>query len=201
MRTRIDLVGQKFGMLTVREMLSGDDCRCDCDCGESTVKRRGNVKSGNTLSCGCATRRWIGEAFVTHGDAGVATRACEYRIWTLMRHRCNNPKDESWADYGGRRIKVCPRWDRYENFLADMGRRPDPSMSIDRIDNNKGYEESNCRWATREQQARNKRTSTHVIAFGQDKTIAEWSEITGIPQTTIWNRIDRSWPAEMAVSR
>lgn len=125
----------------------------------------------------------------------------EYRVWMSMRNRCRNPRYKDYHNYGGRGIMVVARWDDFANFLADMGPRPTPGHELDRIDNDGSYEPSNCRWATRTEQARNKRTSRRLTIYGVTKTVAEWSELHHISYTTILYRIDGlGWPAEKAVT-
>lgn len=95
-----------------------------------------------------------------HGMSSNGVVIPEYRVWVMMRDRCKNPKSPKWPRYGGRGIRVCERWEVFGNFIADMGRRPGPDFSIDRRDNDGNYEPSNCRWATRSQQARNQKRAT-----------------------------------------
>lgn len=115
----------------------------------------------------------------------------EYTCWGRMRQRCENPKNKSFRDYGGRGISVCARWQSFENFIADMGKRPSKNHSIERINNDGNYEPSNCRWATRAEQAINKRNNRYLTHNGETRLICEWAEITGIPRKTIITRIDQ----------
>lgn len=127
----------------------------------------------------------------THGR----TKDAIYKIWCGMIKRCYNPNAGDWHRYGGRGIKVCPRWRHsFENFLVDMGERPSPAHSIDRRKEAKGYNPKNCRWATRQEQADN-RASTLKLAFkGRTRTLRAWSEIVGVAPHTLWVRMKYDWP-------
>ena len=122
------------------------------------------------------------------------------KSWEAMLNRCRSNKHVHYNDYGGRGIAVCDRWLLFENFLADMGSRPSKNHSIDRIDNNGNYEPGNCRWATRIEQHRNKRSNRHITAMGETHTLAGWAERTGLLKQTIRMRLERGWPDEDAVT-
>src|SRR4051812_30076529 len=114
----------------------------------------------------------------------------EFNVWRGMLKRCHLPTDKDYPNYGGRGIEVCERWKHsFVNFHQDMGDRPEPHLSVDRIDTNGNYEPSNCRWTTSTQQNRNRRNN-HLVTFrGETKTISEWAEITGIQKSTIRRRL------------
>lgn len=112
-----------------------------------------------------------------------------YNNWQAMLERCRNPKKDSWAHYGGRGIKVCDRWQDFSAFIEDMGEKPAPEYSLDRIDPNGDYEPSNCRWATWTEQARNQRESVSATVDGEKKPLKEWAELTGIKYGTLYTRI------------
>lgn len=131
----------------------------------------------------------------THGDS----YACEYRSWKMMRSRCTNPNDPAYHNYGERGIRVCDRWDDYGAFLLDMGRRPTPAHTLERIDNSKGYSPENCRWATRAEQLRNRRNNRNVTHNGTTMCVADWSTKTGIPKSTLRYRL-RRWPIAKALA-
>lgn len=129
------------------------------------------------------------------------THTPEHRIWSDLRNRCNNPLNHAYSDYGGRGIKVDPRWDRFTAFLADMGPRPSPKHSIDRIDCNGPYSPENCRWATRLEQANNKRNNTRLTMGEKTQTIAMWARDTGLSEDVIEMRLRVcKWGIERALT-
>lgn len=144
-----DLTDRRFGKLRVLQYSHADRnghamWKCQCSCGEKTVVRSRNLRSGNTSSCGC--RRF---------SEGSGKRQA-YVSWLCMRQRCGNPNHKGWRYYGARGIKVAERWSRFENFFTDMGPRP-RFTTLDRFPNRNGnYEPGNCRWATMKQQHENK---------------------------------------------
>lgn len=160
-----------------------------CACGSSD--RRVSVKClryGQTRSCGCLQRK----AVTKHGMWGTPVFGC----WRGMMSRCYNPKDKRYARYGGRGIAVCKRWHDLEQFVADMGDSFLPGLTIDRIDNHKGYEPSNCRWASRAVQNRNYSRNVILEHSGQAMCLTDWSTQTGINFKTLHTRYKAGWPTE-----
>jgi hypothetical protein len=152
----IDLKGSRFANLVVADRTDSDRYgrtrwRCVCDCGNEVVVGSNNLRTGNTKSCGC--RKHAGPN-KTHGMSNTPT----HRSWLKMLERCENPKSNRFAYYGGRAIRVCPRWKSFENFLSDMGPRPE-RKTLDRIDVNGNYEPGNCRWATAKEQRANRQSA------------------------------------------
>jgi len=136
-------------------------------------------------------RRKIAAAHTMHGHRIMPKGSPEYRTfiaWCSMRQRCFDKNCKSYPSYGGRGISVAPEWMEYLQFWADMGAAPE-GKQLDRIDNDGNYEPGNCRWATRSEQCRNRRSSRILKICGQEKTLAEWSELSGIPSSTIRMRI------------
>ena len=201
---QVDLTGKKFNRLVAlrQEGKRGTHYTwvCRCDCGSETSVRASDLTSGAIKSCGCLvkeTSRVIGsKVLTTHGRS--ASRV--YRIWLAMRSRCSRKSNAQYKDYGGRGITVCDRWLSFENFLADMGEPPSSEHTIERRDNDGPYTPENCRWATRGEQANNKRTSHFITHDGQTLTLTQWSMKLGIPPMTIWNRLRRGWTVADALN-
>jgi len=169
-----DLIGRTFGRLTVAERshavrrTDGHGTivywRCVCDCGNEVAAATSDLHGGKRKSCGCYRVDVAHGKTLTHGQSRRGKWSRAYRAWSGMIQRCTNPKNTKYVDYGGRGITVCDRWRAsFEDFLADMGDCP-PGRSIDRIDNDRGYEPGNCRWATPAQQRRNQRPREQVLA-------------------------------------
>lgn len=199
----IDKTGQRFGMLIVvglshkqfRSKRQGyyNYWKCLCDCGNETIVLGNNLKKGNTKSCGClSSRLTLKERATTHGQ----TRTKTYNSWRAMKDRCYCASHKEYKRYGAVGVYVCDRWkNSFENFLLDMGERPEGS-SIERIDNSKGYFPENCTWATAEQQANNK-TNSKIIEFnGKKMSVAMWGKHLGIKAATIHARLKRNWSIE-----
>ena len=171
-----DLVGQRFGRLTAVEFVgvakNGARWKCVCDCGLTVIATSGNLRNGNTKSCGCLRRemvRSLGQSNKAHGESHD-NRTRLYTIWCGMRQRCNNPNREAYKLYGGKGVKVCDEWNDYPAFkewAESHGYADD--LSIDRIDPSKGYSPDNCRWITQsENTARaNKNHTTRKVIRGE----------------------------------
>lgn len=190
-----DLTGKRFNRLLV---LSFADIRNNaarwnvrCDCGTDKVVMGMNLVNGHVQSCGCLTK----DMLTTHG----MTKTRVFRTWSSMRNRCQNTQNRAFPNYGGRGITVCERWNTFEDFLADMG-EPMKGMSLERIDNNKGYSPDNCRWANASDQNNNRRTCVLLEFAGKTQTIAQWSKDTGVPYFVLHGRIRRGWDTERAIT-
>jgi hypothetical protein len=196
---RQDIRGFRFGRLVVRELLGANKHKqsvwiCDCDCGNTLNVITGHLNSGHTVSCGCSKI----ERFTKHGLAHHR----EYSLWNTMKNRCSNPNVAGYEYYGGRGISVCERWlNSFPNFIADMGPRPSPEHSIDRINNNGNYEPANCRWATAEEQVLNRRNNNLIEHNGITKPVTAWSKQLGIHVSTLRYRLfNLKWNSSRAFS-
>lgn len=162
----------------------------ECSCGNRGSTAINNLMNGHTKSCGCATRKR------THG----MHLSSEYTSWAKMKSRCCDENSESYKHYGGRGVAVCERWlISFENFYSDMGPKPSPNHSLDRIDVNGNYEPSNCRWATVIEQANNTRRNRIMTIDGVTRRIDEWCLMTDVPRYLIWLRLKRGWNEKDAV--
>jgi len=199
----IDLTRKRFGRLVVINYGGKDRWNraiwlCKCDCGKRTVVQSGNLRSGHTKSCGCLSIDKSTQRSTKHGHYKNSKMSPTYKTWSTMIQRCTNINSQKYPIYGGRGITVCKRWKKFSNFLEDMGEQP-WKHQIDRINNNKGYNKSNCRWATPKQQARNRRNNRLETHNGKTQCLAIWAEELKIPYATLLARIDRlSWPVEKA---
>lgn len=138
---------------------------------------------------------------VTHGEAGHGRETPEWRCWRGMRERCIHPQHRQYSDYGGRGITICDAWlHSYEQFLADVGRKPTPAHSIDRIDVNGNYEPGNVRWSTSGEQQRNTRSNRLETYNGETLCLADWADRTGIRSGTILARLNRGWSVERSLT-
>lgn len=202
-----DLTGQRFSLLLVVERgglgrFGGRHWRCRCDCGRECSVPTDRLRNGKTRSCGCLHRP--PPVTTRHGHArrrggrGGALLDSTYRAWASMKWRCDRDKEAHL--YRDRGITVCPRWrEDFAAFLADMGERPSTRHSVDRIDNDRGYEPGNCRWATVLEQARNTRRNVLLTHGGVTLCVAEWAERTGVHASTILRRIRCGVPVARAL--
>lgn len=202
---KINVVGHRYGRLVVEAEAEKNVDGVTrvvvlCDCGTRKVVRLESIRRGATTSCGCrnleVARELMAKRSVTHGMSKTTT----YAIWLNMWARCTNKNNPAYPDYGGRGITVCERWQTFENFLSDMGERP-RGMSIDRRNNNLGYEPRNCHWLSQKGQARNTRANLIIEFQGITACLAEHCERLGFVYGTVSSRIRRGgWSAEKALS-
>jgi len=188
-----DYTGQKYGTLTVLCPVRYRDKKrymfwlVQCDCGNYLMRRSDHLKEKRVYRCNvCLPLR---------SDHPI------YNSWKSLRQRCNDKNGASYARYGGRGIKVCKRWDSWNNFRDDMYPTFKKGLSLDRIDNNKGYSPENCRWATQEEQHNNTRKNRYITYKGVKKSVAQWSRATGIKPITILNRLNSGMVVERVLSK
>lgn len=172
-------------------------CRCDCGneiiaSGHNLSKALSNPNStAGTRSCGCL----MGKGGLKHGQSETNV----YRIWNSMIQRCTNSNQTAYASYGGRGITVCDEWLTFEGFVKDMGNRQE-GMTLERINNELGYSKDNCKWATREQQANNRRSNVKLEYMGKIMSIADWAREVGLAKGTLTSRIKHGWSVERALT-
>ena len=193
-----NLAGQRFGRWVVLEYAGKRSKQqayswlCRCDCGKTKVVLGSSLRYQESQSCGCLCRDHIIKISTTHG----MKKTGEWRSWSSMRTRCNNPAATGYDRYGGRGITICEQWDDFETFLKDVGPRPSPDYTLERLDNDKGYFPGNVHWATCREQANNRHGNRKITRDGVTKGISEWASQFSLSKNTLKNRLNRGWPVE-----
>lgn len=178
-------LGDQYGRWRIVRESSGDKVRAQFLCGTIKRVKAAHLRSGRSQSCGCLRAELLSDRRTRHG----ATDTRAYRAWCRMKQRCGNPSTRGYNVWGGRGIAVCDRWrSSFESFLRDMGPCP-PGGSLDRIDNERGYEPSNCRWASQRQQCNNQRRNVRITYDGRTETLADWAREMDLPYATLHRRI------------
>lgn len=205
-----DLVGYVFGRLTVvgRATVPSKPWQrwlCHCECGNEVATATGALTDGLTQSCGCLHRDRMLEnpPHLKHGHTVGRNFSVEYKAWQSMLHRVRGDDPRHKIRYVDRGIKACDRWlgsEGFENFLADMGPKPSPKHTLDRINNDGGYEPGNCRWATWAVQRRNRGGCRLVTYDGKTQTVTDWAEQIGIKPATLYARLNSGWPVKETLS-
>ena len=195
-------IGLKYGRWLVIDTFRNERgklvgvCKCECGTIRNVEMCSLRKKKPKSISCGCYFLEMMKTRDITHNLSKTKTYGC----WRDMRHRCNNAHYSNYKSYGGRGITVCERWDKFENFLEDMGEKPE-GRSLDRIDNNGNYCPENCRWATPKEQSKNMRNNIFIVYNGKQMLLSELSELSGINRETLKYRIfTRNMTPELAVS-
>lgn len=186
-----DLKGKKFGRWTALVYVGNSQWLCQCDCGTVKNVDTYSLRSAGTKSCGCIKKKYDKQL--------KCWDIREYRIWSGMRGRCYG-HHHSNINYKQRGIKICDRWDKFENFIEDMGAAPTNKHTLERMNNNGNYTPENCKWATRKQQNRNHRRNRRITFKGETKILVEWSETLGINYNTLTKRLNSGWPIEKALT-
>ena len=203
----IDITGQRFGRLVVLRRNGSDkdskpvwECRCDCG---AITNVRGYVlkrKKRPTRSCGCLARETATTTMkrrIKHGQSRRNKHTQLYRRWITIKQRCYDKSHMSYKNYGGRGVRMCEKWrDDFEAFAAYIGDPPEKGATIDRLDVDKNYEPGNIKWATRKEQANNRRNNNVLSFNGIEMTVTQWAEELNILPVTLFSRIRLDWDVE-----
>lgn len=192
-------IGKKFSRLTVVSYAGKIGKKqwwnCVCDCGKTATRRTESLRINKDASCGCFRTEKSAKTNSRHG----LWKSAEYTAYHAMKGRCYRPTDKEYLRYGARGITVCERWlESFENFIEDMGMRPDKELSLDRINNDLGYSKENCRWATKTEQANNFRRNRHFVFKGVRDTMANHCRGTGVNKNAILHRVRKGMTYEEA---
>lgn len=192
-------IGMRYNRLTILEIIGKNkfnkrmvSVRCDCGVIKNAIFVA--LVNGYVKSCGCAQKEIASRAARLKRTHGL-TKSPTYNAWDSMKARCLNKKHKSYKDYGQRGIKICERWMLFENFLNDMGLKPE-DMSLDRIDNSLGYYKENCKWSSYREQSNNKRNNIKLEINGKTHTIIEAAKYAGITPGQLYQRLQRGWTKE-----
>lgn len=184
MGTKVNLLNQRFGRLLVIEEVNSRGnggsvkWKCRCDCGMIKEVLSNSLRAGLTTSCGCYNKERVIDAHTKHGHSPRSGKEGTYLSWDAMIQRCTNKNHDKYSFYGGSGVRVCDRWKNFDAFLIDMGVRPSKEFTIDRYPNASGnYEPGNCRWATIEQQCRNKSSNIWIEYNGVRMTVTDWAKV------------------------
>ena len=194
----VDLTGQVFGQLTVLERYGSTPngsalWLCQCSCGNTTIQRTAVLRNGHVVSCGCHQR----QTRLIHGQNNTPL----YCSWECMKARCNNPHNIGYHNYGGRGIRVCDDWNNFVNFQEwALENGYEEGLTIEREDVNGNYEPNNCHWATKLEQANNRRTCNMITYFDETHSLKDWCRILNLPYKVIHTRIYRGWDFWTAIS-
>ncbi len=202
----INEVGNTYGRLTVLEQ--GPSVKysnkpvvmwvCKCVCGSIRVTSGGSLRYGSTRSCGCLSADTAVRVHTKHGHSRRSNSSKTYRTWESMLSRCTCKTDPRYTTYGGIGIDVCDKWRKFENFLEDMGEKPE-GLTLDRVDNNLGYSKENCRWATQIEQSNNTRRNIFYIYNGITRTLKAWCRELNLNYHTVRARLQKGMPFEDAI--
>lgn len=190
-----DLTGERFGLLVVMKRTANRKravmWECQCDCGNITNVDTGSLKNGHTRSCGCARADSCRQIATKHNGSNSPL----YVIWVDMKRRCSDNRDPCYKNYGQRGISVCKEWLEsfacFREWAENNGYQT--KLTLERIDNNRGYCPENCKWATVKEQSNNRRNNINITFNGQTKTLKQWSESIGLSYDTLWQRWKAGW--------
>lgn len=197
-KRKYNLLGKKFGKLTVIDLADNSMWLCKCECGNEKAIVTSSLINGCSKSCGCSTVEFLRKHRIRHGYTRQGYISSEYMAWRDIKNRCYYIKDKRYLNYGGRGIKVCDRWlESFDNFIKDMGPKPSKHHSIERVNVNLNYDPTNCIWATMPVQFRNKTNNRWIDYEGRRMIITDWCSYLGINRSNINRHLKKRTIAEL----